>query len=122
MTAHVNLLGSTNSQRRFCSLIQKYGWDLVNDQIVGPDGSTCGDGGTPATNAPPARKARAKRTPVKKAAAGETPVKKRKLSESIVDSASENEVKQEDQAKDEGEKAEAKEKQTGEAAVDDRSG
>ncbi|KAJ9615335.1 hypothetical protein H2200_001410 [Cladophialophora chaetospira] len=75
---------ASNAQRQYRSIIKGAGFDLVNDQIVGPDGTTGGGERV----ASPAKKPRAKKSPAKKATNDETPTKKRKLSESVVDSAS----------------------------------
>ncbi len=83
---HFNII----SQRRLKAIVKAAGFDLINDQIVGADGTT--GGGDPATT--PAKKGRAKKSPAKKVANSESPVNKRKLSSSIVDSASEEDEKQ----------------------------
>ncbi len=118
LTMKISLLTYRNtlSQRRFRSAIQKFGWDLVNDQIVSPDGCTGGEEGTAAT---PVKKGRGKKSPAKKVANDESPVKKRKLSDSVVDSASEEDVKQEDEAKVNGGSEGAEAKANGEAAAED---
>ena len=87
LQVHTDLYLHIISQRRLKSIVKAAGFDLVNGQIVGPDGSI-GGGDAVVT---PAKKARAKRSPAKKAANGETPAKKRKLSDSVVDSASDEE-------------------------------
>ncbi|OCT48729.1 hypothetical protein CLCR_05237 [Cladophialophora carrionii] len=61
-----------NAQRRLKAIVKAAGFDLVNDQIVGPDCST-GDGTGIAASPPKKRKPRAKK------AAGEESNKKPKV-------------------------------------------
>ena len=85
------------SQKRFRAIVKAAGYDLVNDQIVGADGST---GASKTQAATPAKKPRARKatseTPKKKAAtkksADDSPSKKRKLSEATTQSDDEEDV------------------------------